>query len=157
MTKKNIQLLILFVLTGCGTTLTGYEFKTTASYVAINSNFKVNVIVQGRVPANEDLGDGDVSGTIVFNEPFDTIYFQTHSTTLTNIKYKGLPFEITDSTNFTKTFIALFEIIGFRGYNQNEIDEIEKIIKATTYGPKGTYLEGQTKIIKVDKVEFERK
>ena len=154
--KRILTSLTLLIFISCGTTLTGYDFKTNATYIAVKSNFKVHLIAQGHVPAGEDLGKGDLTGLIIFGNSTDTIYFQTHYISLTNINYKGNPPEIIDSANFVKTFSELFEKTGNTDYDSNEMEEIEKIIKATADGPKGTYLNGQTKLIKVEKVEFDR-
>jgi hypothetical protein len=156
MKRMFFYLFALSVIVGCGNTLTGYDFETTASYSAIKSDFKVNLHVIGHVSAGEDLGTGDLKGIIIFTKTADTIYFESHSITLTLLKYEGNPQEIIDSTNFAKTLIALFESTGHKDYDRNEIEEMEKIIKAATYGPKGTYLEGQTKLIKVENVKFDR-
>ena len=149
--------LSLQIICGCSnTTLTGYDFKTIASYKALNSKFEINIIATGHVPKGLDLGSGISKGTIVFTESADTIQFVTNSNKLTELKLNLNNFKTSDSLNFTNTFVEILTKIGHSCYDINELQEAEEVIKAASYGPKATIMEGQTKFLKVNKVEFIR-
>jgi hypothetical protein len=147
----------LQIISGCNnTTLTGYNFKTTASYTANNSKFNINLNSTGNVPKGMDLGSGAAKGIITFTDSRDTILFITKGDKLTELRYNLNIFEISDSLNFTNNFTELFIKFGRNCYDTNELKEAESVIKSASYGPKATFMEGQTKFLKVNKVEFER-
>jgi len=147
----------LVLLAGCGTTLTGYNFITNAEYSGVKTDMKIKLRADGSVPAGHDLGNGISKGTIIFNHSSDTIWFRAHSTGLMETEFRH---EKLDSRN-KETFIIIlkryFELAGFKNYKDDELKEMVEVIKAASYGPKGTFVQGQTKYIKVDTVGFDRK
>ncbi len=150
--KKFYKLLTLIILTGCGPG--NYDFKTIAIYQADSSKLQINLTATGYVPVGADIGDGKANGIITSTEFADTIYFQTNSTQLTVLNYNTEKFELTGSANFSKTLMNYLDKIGNMEYDRHEIIELVKVITATTYGPKGTYLEGQTDLVRVTSVEI---
>lgn len=152
--KRLWNILTLIILTGCGPG--NYDFETVATYQADNSNLQVNLTATGHVPAGADLGEGKVNGTITSTKFADTIYFQINSTELTLLIYKQEEIEISDPKDFSKTLMDYLDEIGYINYDIQEIIELGKIIIATTYGPKGTYIDGQTDLVKVINVDFKR-
>ena len=154
--KKILSILTLALLTNCGTTITGYDFQTTATYQASNSKLQVDLISTGHVSAGADVGDGIAIGTITSSMITDTIYFQTSSTQLTALTYKKKNIEMTNPKDISGTLSSCLEKIGYINYDRQELKELGQVIKATTFGPKGTFLEGQTDLIKVINVNFER-
>ena len=158
MTLKIISLgFILFALCGCsGTTLSGYEFETSAVYVAERSGITLEINAKGHVEPGADIGTGSTEGRMKIDKNFE-ISFKTDSSKLTEIIFRGKKKEIADPQNYMKSFIFCFEELVFSGYVTDEIEEMEKVIKGCEGGPKSTYMEGQTKLLKVEKTEFVRK
>ena len=154
--KKILSILAIALITSCGTTLTGYDFHTTAIYQASNSNLQVDLVSTGHVPPGEDVENGQATGTITGSTLKDTIFFQTGPTHLTDLTYKKEKIEIKDPTNISGTISACLDKIGYLDYDKQELQEFGRVIQATTYGPKGTFLDGQTKLIKVISVDFQR-
>jgi hypothetical protein len=152
-TMNRFGTLVTFILlTGCGPG--NYDFETIAMYQADSSNLQVNLITTGHVLTGADIGDGKARGIITSTEFADTIYFQTNSTKLTVLNYKKGEIELTGSTDFSITLMDCLNKIGNIEYDTQEIIEFGKVITATTYGPKGTYLEGQTDLVRVIIVEI---
>lgn len=155
--KIVIAILTITLLVCCGTTLTGYDFETSASYQASISKLWINLNATGHVPAGADIGDGQAIGNITSSQFNDTIYFKTSATKMTALKYGQEKFEITNPTDISGTIANCLNKIGYPNYDSLEMVELGKVIVATSYGPKGTFLKGQTDLIKVLEVNFERK
>jgi hypothetical protein len=148
---------ILITLFGCsGTTLTGYEFETNAVYVAEKSGITMEINAKGYVEPGADIGNGTVKGRITVKNGME-ISFRTDSSILTEIVFRNVKKEITDPVNYKISFISCLNEMGFTGFDMAEIEELEKVIKGSEGGPKSTYMEGQTKFLKVEKTEFIRK
>lgn len=151
--KKLLSILAIVYLVSCG--LGNYDFETTASYQANNSNLTTNLSATGYVPSGADVGEGNVNGIITGTNLIDTIHFQINSTESSLLIYNSEQIEITNSMDFSKALTDLLTKIGV-DYDRLEIQELGKVIIATTSGPKGTYMEGQTDFIKVINVVFKR-
>jgi len=154
--NKLLTLLILILITSCGTTLTGYTFETEATYQANVSNLQVDITATGKVNAGEDVGNGQAQGYFTSSQFQDTIYFKSNNSQLTSLTYKLAQIKLSNPSDISGTLITLFDEIKFSSYDTSEIEELGSIILATASGPKGTYLEGQTELIKVIKVDFHR-
>ncbi len=154
--KKLLYLLFLLV-SSCATTLTGYHFETIAVYQASISKLRIDLTATGYVRAGEDVGEGQVIGAITSSEFTDTLCFHITHSQLIELKYGSENIEIAKPEDISGVFMSSFDKIGYKEYNQQEMKELENVIIATTYGPKGTYLENQTDFINVISVEFKRK
>ncbi|MBU1720567.1 MAG: hypothetical protein KKA07_16000 [Bacteroidetes bacterium] len=149
-TNKTILFFIAAILTACtGTTLSGYDFETMATYTAPESDVSVSLTATGHVNAGEDTGDGKSEGFLICNRLADTVRFKANTTQFTSFLLQG------ESYN-TLSLANLFEINGYQDFDRDEVNELEQVILASACGPKGTYMEGQTKKVKVDKVEISR-
>lgn len=154
--KTIFTVYILVALCSCtGTTLTGYEFETNAEYVAERSGITIEINAKGHVEPGADTGTGSTEGRIIIDKNFE-ISFKTDSSKLTEIRFRGKNKEIADPGDYKKSFIFCFEELFYSGYVTDEIEEIEKVIKGCEGGPKSTYIKGQTKLLKVEKTEFNR-
>ncbi len=152
---KNIKLwvlllLITITLEGCGN---GYFFTTIAIYYAKDSNLKVKIIAKGFVLDGDDLTDGLSTGEITSLKFTDTIYFQANTTEVISLEYRDTNIKIPSS--FTTSLAHCLDKIGHSTYNKQELVELGEIISSIAYGPKGTYVNGQTDLIKVISVDFE--
>jgi hypothetical protein len=149
--KKQLFILIVIIFIGCDDR---FNFETVAIYHAVKSDLKVDLSAKGYVLIGDDLGEGLVKGSITSSHFSDTLYFQTKATELIALKYNNAPLEIINPTDITKSLIHSFNSIGNTNYNKQEIKELGEAIQLTGYGPKATYMTGQTKLIKVIKVDF---
>lgn len=154
--NRLLTILTTTLLISCGTTSTGYDFETTATYKAVNSNLQVDMTATGHVPAGADIGEGQVKGIITSTSLPDTIYFQTNTTQVTRLTYRQKKIEILNPTDIFKTLTACLDKIGYKLYDRQELKELGKVIQATTYGPKETFMDGQPDLIKVLGVNFKR-
>ena len=150
--KVSVIIGILIVLSSCGLGATGdYNFITVATYKAENSEIQVNLTASGYVPYGADLGDGQAKGTIISSHLRDTVYFKANKGKLTEFKYNQKIIELVKPD----ALAHCFDNIGYVTYDKKELKELEQLINVATYGPKGTYLDGQTAVIKVVNVDFE--
>jgi hypothetical protein len=155
--KTVYAIITITLLVCCGTTLTGYDFETNASYQASRSKLWVNLYATGHVSAGADIGNGQTIGNITSSQFNDTIYFKTSATKMTALKYGQEKFEITNPIDISGTIANCLNKIGYQNYDSLEMEELGKVIVATSYGPKGTFLKGQTDLITVLEVNFKRK
>lgn len=146
---KNLISTLLIILMGCNSE---YEFETIASYKAEQSNLSTHLTVVGKVLSGEDLGEGLADGFITSEKFSDTIHFQTTPTKVLTLKYKNI--EMINQNSFAPTLLQCLNQMGYIDYNKEELEELGKIVRAATYGPKGTFLKGQTKLIKVQDVTY---
>lgn len=133
-----------------------YYFRTEAEYYAVRSNLSVTLSAKGYVPPGADTGEGKVTGTITANRITGKIIFRAESSNGLEIAYENEKTERKSIREFTSALTDILGRIGYRNFDAGEIGELGKVIVATTYGPKATYMEGQTDFIKVINVEFER-
>ncbi|WP_103070130.1 hypothetical protein [Aquimarina sediminis] len=148
--KKLLIIVIVITLTGCGN---GYFFETKATYQASASNLNVDVTAVGHVLDGDDLTDGEATGMITSSKFSDTIYFKANTIEFTLIGCNED--KITNPTSFTTSLVSCLDRIRYSGYNKQELVELGEVIQSTAYGPKGTYVHGQTNLIKVIRVNFE--
>lgn len=138
---KTVLLLLVFInLAACKK---GINYHTTAIYKAEASNLTAQLNVEGFIAYGHDLdNDGLVEGYIVSPKLTDTIYFEANEHSLLVLPNKDV--NLKDYLN----------TINYKDYNIKEIVELEDVIKAAAYGPKGTYVVGQTELINVVEVTF---
>jgi hypothetical protein len=151
---------LLAAVLGCGctgTTLTGYDFETSAAYVAEKSGITLEIKASGHVAPGEDIGRGDVVGTIRLNGVGDAISFRATAGKLTDLVLGSEKVAIADPDGYAVSFVALFESMGYPGADAAEMEELEKVIKGCAGGPKGTIMKGQTTRLRVDKTDFVRR
>ncbi len=154
---KKIKLLtfLLLLLSACGTTLTGYEFTTSATYLATESGITLKAETQGKVEAGNDTGTGTSKGLLVFGIPSDTLFFETSETFFTKLIYRKNTIPISETFKIADQLITFFVGIN-HPVNKNEIIELAQLMSALNTGPKGTFMQGQTDFIKVIEVNFNR-
>jgi hypothetical protein len=143
---------------GCtGTTLTGYEFETSAVYVAEKSGITLELHAQGAVAPGQDLGTGDVVGAIRVKNAADAISFKTSAGTLTELVCGSGKARIASPDGIASSFTACLASMGCSGVDAAEMEELEVVIQGAAAGPKGTHMKGQTKHLRVEKTEFIRR
>jgi hypothetical protein len=160
MLERLIVVALAAVALGCGctgTTLTGYDFETSAVYVAEKSGITLELHAQGAVAPGEDLGTGDVAGTIRMRNAADTISFKTTAGKLTELACGSGKARIASPDRTAASFTTCLESIGYAGVDAAEMDELEKVIDGAAAGPKGTYMKGQTRHLRVEKTELVRR
>lgn len=150
--NKLFGLLLAIIFFGCGDG--SYHFKTLATYQATASNLEVELIAIGHVLPGDDLGDGQVKAKIYSSKFSDTIYLETSATVLTSLMYKNDSIAIRKPYDILNSLTHCLNTIGFSEYDTQELKEFGNAIETTAYGPKGTYLEGQTDFIEVISVNF---
>lgn len=149
--KKLLIILLTITLSGCAD---GFNFETIATYQAEESNLKVDLIAKGFILYGHDLSeDGLVNGAITSSKLSDTIYFKTNERKLLALKFRTDTIEISNPFDITMSLTHCLNTIGHK-YNEKELEELGEIIQLTAAGPKATYMEGQTKLIKVIRVDF---
>jgi len=155
MKQKKLIPFILLLLSACNTTLTGYEFTTTAIYRAPESGILLKVTSLGKVEAGNDTGKGASSGLLIFGTPADTLFFENAETSFTKLRFKDNPVAISDPIKMDRQLITFFDNINYP-IDKNEITELAQIMAAINSGTKGTYMQGQTDYIEVIEVNFNR-
>lgn len=150
--NKFLGCVVTILFLGCGDG--SYDFKTVATYQATASNLKVDLIAIGHVVSGHDLGDGQVKAKIYSSKFSDTIYLETTAIEVTSMIYKKDTLAIVTPYDISTSLMHCLTTIEFSEYNKQELKEFGAAIEATAYGPKATYLEGQTDLIKVIRVDF---
>lgn len=151
--KKQIIIVCILSLIACAD---GYNYKTNATYKAKASKLTVNLIASGHILHGQDLDEnGMVNGKIYSSKLADTLYVQANEYHILALTYKKETILTTNSKQTKTSLIDGLNAIGYKDYDKNELIELEAIIKATAYGPKGTYMKQQTKLIQVLDVDFE--
>lgn len=151
---KIVLLLLVFIsLTACKD---GINYQTNAIYKAEASNLTVHLKATGFILYGHDLdNDGIVKGYILSQKLIDTIYIQANEYELFLLSNKNDTIK-TNTPSYKNVSIKHYlNTIHYNSYNPEELKELEKVIKATAYGPKGTYTKGQTDLIKTISVNFE--
>ena len=149
--KKCLIFLMILSFIACDG---GYNFETIARYQAEGSNLTADLTTVGFVLEGDDLGEGDAKGTLSSLKFSDTIYFHTNTKQLLALTYKKDSIQISNPYDMTMSLMYCLDSIGYVEYNKEELRELVDVIQATAYGPKGTYLNGQTDLIKVVSVDF---
>lgn len=147
-----LVLIIAVAYISCGDG--SYDFKTVATYQATASSLNVALTAVGHVYPNEDLGDGFVKAKISSSKFSDTIYLQSRAEILTSLNYKNDTIAIKKPYDIAVSLMHCLDTIGYSDYDILELIEFSEAIQSTAYGPKGTYLKGQTKYIKVQQVDY---
>ncbi|MEM5564714.1 hypothetical protein WNY78_06345 [Psychroserpens sp. AS72] len=146
--RKYLIVVIILIITGCSD---GFNYETNAIYSAEASNLTVNLKASGFILHGHDLDDdGIVNGYITSTKFTDTLFI------------KATEYKLFVQSNKTDTITSrankgikqYLDEIHYKNYNTQELSELEDVIKATAYGPKGTYMKGQTKLINVLRVDF---
>lgn len=149
-----ILLLLFFASCGMGGN-SAYNFETNANYRAVQSELDLFLHATGHVEAGADLSeDGFVTGKL--SGPFlvDTIFFVANSNRFLEIYYQDINFVWVENNNLESSLLDFTYLIGYTPYVSEELKELEKVIFTSAYGPKATYMEGQTELIKVGKIDF---
>src|SRR5687767_9176882 len=155
-----IAFLSLIALTSCDFSLytSGYDFHTTATYVAPKSHLKAFVNTTGYVPKGQDLGDprvATINTTIAHDtKPFNQIEITSSGEKLLLVNVNGISSLILDSTNYAQTISNSSKQLRLVNIDETELQEFAEVILSTSSGPKGTYLKGQTKNVIVDTVYY---
>ena len=144
--------MITVITMGCAD---GFNFETVATYQASESDLTAEISAKGYIFHGDDLGDGLATGTISSGRFSDAIYFHTDPVALLWLTYKKDTLEVSNPYDMTLSLIHCFNTIGYANYNKQELEEFVEAIQLTAYGPKTTYMPGQTKFIKVLGVDFE--
>jgi hypothetical protein len=108
----------------------------------------------GHMPSGHDLGDGQVKAMISSSKFSDTIYLQACPILLMLLKYKNDTIEISKPYDIWMSLMHCLDTIGYLDYDEQELKEFGEAIELTAYGPKTTYVKGQTKAIRVLRVDF---
>lgn len=150
--KKLLLLLTTIAFMGCWDG--SYDYKTVATYQATASNIKVDITAIGHVLEGEDLGEGLAKGIISNSNFTDTIYFQARIEKLTALRYKKDTIEIIKPYDIGMSLMYCLDNIGCSDYDRKELKELGEVIRVIAYGPKGTYMKGQTEVIDVLYTDF---
>ena len=137
---------VMLVATGCQR---DYQFKTTAVYRMTDERCTIRVETRGLVRAGADLSR-DADGQLILQRtgapPFRVpIVLQNGETTL----------EAARGAEREQFLGSLFSGAGCTA-SPAEVTEIMGALDGALSGPKGTMMEGQTKILKVTSVTFDR-
>jgi hypothetical protein len=161
MIQRTLIGMLAAVALGCGctgTTLTGYDFETSAVYVADKSGITLELHAKGAVAPGEDVGTGDVVGTIrLRTSAADAISFETTAGKLTELVCRSGKARIASPDGAAASFTACLGSMGYSGVDAAEMEELVKVIEGAAAGPKGTYMKGQTRHLRVEKTEFVRR
>lgn len=149
-----IYYLIVIVLISCGNTLTGYHYSTKAIYKAPNSKLTAHVFAQGIVRAGSDTGEGVLEGYLTRSLLQDTLYFSVNNQI--EFIYQKQVKTYNKEHDFSSQLLKETDNIALINYDREEVKELAEVILSAKYGPKATYLKGQTKKVKVISVDFER-
>jgi len=154
----NIKLKIIILviaLTSFTACKDGFNYKTSVIYKAEASNLTVHLEASGFILHGHDLDDdGRVEGYMVSPKLEDTIYIQANENELFLSSNKNNKLKKYSSDFKSVSIKHYLNAINYKDYNAEELIELENVIKATAYGAKGTYINGQTNLIKVLKVDF---
>lgn len=149
-----IYYLIVIVLISCGNTLTGYHYSTEAIYKAPNSKLTAHVFAQGIVRAGADTDEGVLEGYLTGSLLQDTLYFNVKNQI--EFIYQKQVKTYNKEHDFSSQLLKETDNIAVINYDREEVKELAEVILSPKYGPKATYLKGQTKRVKVVSVDFER-
>lgn len=121
-------------------------------YFAPKSKIKIVVHSKSQVESNSDLGYGSATVKLfVENTKRDTIYLKTTPENIDSITYKNKKIKFECSQMHKNKLYDYLCMIGFKNLNSNEIAELRDAMTLINYGPKATFLKGQTKFIVVEK------
>jgi hypothetical protein len=121
-------------------------------YFASKSKIKILVHSKSYVDENSDLGYGNATVKLfVVNQKKDTVYLKTSQENIDFIKYKNKKIKFECSQMQKNKLYDYLIMIGFKNVNRNEIAELRDAMTLINYGPKATFLKGQTKFIVVKK------
>jgi len=154
---------LLFSICSCDIEMwaSNYDFETTAIYIAPQSSATAVVLTKGYVPKGADLGDEDkclIDARISFSDkPTDRIKISSNGRKVFSALINDKPVLIKDSTDYTSVLLDCSKQIGVIKIYPVELEEFGRVILSTGYGPKGTVLKGQSKIILVDTVRYSTK
>lgn len=129
-----------------------FYHEITKIYCAPKSKIKIIVNSKSYVYENSDLGNGNAFVKLFLtNLKSDTVFLKTTPENINFITFRNnkIPFECGQMEKH-KLYDYLISI-GFKNLNKNEISELRDAMTLINYGPKATFLEGQTKFIIVEK------
>jgi len=163
--KKTFKLLILLLLTtltSCdfGFNASDYDFDTHAEYYAPISKLKVFISAKGYVPKDQDLGDQNVAiiqTKIISDIKSDTLTINSSGQKIFSIFINKESQLLQDTSDYPQAIINALTKLQITDYSKEEIDELAEAILSISYGPKGHFLNGQTKLIRVDTVYYTTK
>jgi hypothetical protein len=124
--------------------------EITKTYFAPKSKIKIIVNSKSYVNENSDLGNGNAFVKLFSTDiKKDTVYLKTTTENIDFISYKNkkIKFECSQMDKH-KLFDYLISI-SFSNLDKNEIAELRDAMTFINYGPKATFLKGQTKFIEV--------
>ena len=134
-----------------------YYFETHAEYYAPQSHLKALIDANGYVPKGEDLGDQKaavINTKIAIDNRSDTIFVESSGQEVFRVFINRQLQHFSDAGNYSTIIMNCLKELDINTYSKDEIDELALAILCTGYGPKGHFLEGQTKLIQVDTVFY---
>lgn len=117
-------------------------------YYAPKSNLKIIVHSKNYVDETSDLGNGNAFVKLFkLNQDCDTVFLKTSPENIDFITYKNKKIKFECSQMQLHNLFDFLKENGFKNLDKNEIAELRDAMTFINYGPKATYLEGQTKYI----------
>ena len=152
--KKYYSGFIFFILLTSCSNSGGYNFTLTARYSAIKSGAEISAISNGFVSAGQDIGTGGCFAKLWEREhPTDTIFLYSSEGKFDSIILR-------DTLRGTGTYplpeFFLFDFLDSLTnlpLEKNEIQEMQDAIFKLEMGQKAALYPGQTKWIKVGKIQ----
>ena len=124
----------------------------TKTYYAPKSNLKIIVHSKNYVDEASDLGNGNAFVKLFqVNSKHDTVFLKTSPENIDFITYQNKKIEFECSQLQPNNLSDFLKKIGFKNLDKNEIAELRDAMTYINYGPKATFLAGQTKFILVVK------
>jgi hypothetical protein len=127
-----------------------FYYEITKTYFAPKSKIKVLVHSKNYVDENSDLGNGNAFVKLFStNIKSDTVFLKTSSENIDFITFRKnkIPFKCSQMEKHK--LLDYLISIDFHNLNTNEISELRDVMTLINYGPKATFLKGQTKFIEV--------
>ncbi len=126
--------------------------QSSKVYFAPKSGIKIEINSKSYVDENSDLGNGNAFVKLYnTNQKIDTVFLKTSPENIDFITYKSRKIKFVCSQLEQNKLYDYLISIGFKNLNKNEIAELRDAMTLINYGPKATFLEGQTKFITVEK------
>lgn len=139
----------------------GYEFRTVGLYEAPRSGYSIEISALGFVRAGHDLSDS--SSAVAHIRPLDGRKGRLIDLTFEGLERTRFAIGGSEQGEIRRTFRsgprALADLLARAGYEEisgDEVEETHAVINGALSGPKGTTLRGQSKVLKVVRVDFSR-
>ena len=149
-----LVLIILFVLflinqSFCSKPIVHFN-EVIKKYYAPKSDLKIIVHSKNYVDEASDLGNGNAFVKLFkLNQKCDTVFLITSPENIDFITFRKKKIKFECSQMQPNNLFDFLKEKGFKNLDENEIAELRNAMTLINYGPKVTFLVGQTKFIDV--------